>query len=446
MNILIVGLGEVGSHLAKVLSTEGHSVTVIDSDRHRIRRVTEALDVQAVFGDGSRPDILDRAAADEADLLLAVSNNDNVNMLSCLFGKRIGAKKTVLRVKDMTPFHRFRTFFRKNLMFDQILSLEDLAAEEIVKTIRQNQAVGVENFAEGKIQMRRLRLSEESSLLGVPLKDLKIPQGMLITAIDRKRDVIIPSGEDVCLAEDEVFVLGEPKAIAAFEKKTGVRSTFLKKVVMYGGTSVVTQVSKALARLHVDTRIIVSGRSEAETLAGCLDGVVVLHGDGTDLSLLKEEHVGDVDAFLGLSDMDEQNLMSCQLARSLGVARTVALVHKPDYVSIYQQLGIDVAISPRQLCADRILSFVRSGSVSTIATIEEGKAEILELEVKSGSKLVGKTLRDAGFPLGCVIGAIAREDGRILIPTGEDKIEALDNLVVFALNKVVEQVMGMTRG
>lgn len=446
MNILIVGLGEVGSHLAKVLSTEGHSVTVIDSDRHRIRHVTDALDVQAVTGDGSRPDILDRAAADEADLLLAVSNDDNVNMLSCLFGKRIGAKKTVLRVKDMTPFHRFRTFFRKNLLFDQVLSLEDLAAEEIVKTIRQNQAVGVENFAEGKIQMRRLRLSEESSLLGVPLKDLKIPQGMLITAIDRKHDIIIPSGEDCCLVDDEVFVLGEPKAIAAFEKKTGVRSTFLKKVVMYGGTSVVTQVSKALARLHVDTRIIVPGRSEAEALAGRLDGVVVLHGDGMDLSLLKEEHVGDADAFLGLSDIDEQNLMSCQLARSLGVARTVALVHKPDYVSIYQQLGIDVAISPRQLCANRILSFVRSGSVSTIATIEEGKAEVLELEVKSGSKLVGKALREAGFPPGCVIGAIAREDGRILIPRGEDKIEALDNLVVFALSKVIEQVMAMTRG
>ncbi|MHC5063016.1 MAG: Trk system potassium transporter TrkA [Planctomycetota bacterium] len=446
MNILIVGLGEVGSHLAKVLSSEGHSVTVIDADRHRMRHVTEALDVHAVTGDGSRPDILDKANADEADLLLAVSNDDNVNMLSCLFGKRIGAKRTVLRVKDMTPFHSFRTFFRKNLMFDLVLSLEDLAAEEIVKTIRQNQAVGVENFAEGKIQMRRLRLSDDSVLLDVPVKDLKIPQGMLITAIDRERSVIIPSGDDVCQAGDDVFVLGEPKAIAAFEKKTGMRSTFLKTVVMFGGSSVVAQLSKALARLHVETRIIVPDRNEAEALAARLDGVVVLHGDGTDLSLLREEHVGDVDAFLGLSDVDEQNLMSCQLARSLGVARTVALVHKPDYVSIYQQLGIDVAVSPRQLCANRILSFVRSGSVSTIATIEEGQAEVLELEVKSGSKLVGKKMRNAGFPRGCVIGAIARQEGGILIPRGEDEIEALDNLVVFALNEVVDQITKMTKG
>ncbi len=446
MDILIVGLGEVGSHLAKVLSSSSggaHDVTVIDSSRQRLRRVTDHIDVKAVFGDGSRPDVLDRAGADSTDLLLAVSNDDNVNMLACLFGKRIGAKQTVLRVKDMAPFHRFRTFFRKNLMFDQILSLEDLAGEEIVKTLRQNQAVGVENFADGKVQMRRLRLAADSPLIGVPLKELKIPPGMLITAIDRDHDVVIPGGDDMCGADDEVFVLGEPKAIASFEKKTGIRSTYLRSVVMTGATSVVVQVCKALDRLHVQSRVIVQDREDAENLATLLDNTLVLHGEGTDLELLKEEHVGDADAFLGLSEHDETNLMSCQLASSLGVARTVALVHKPDYVSLYQQLGIDVSISPRLLCANRILSFVRSGSISTIATIEEGKAEVLELEVPSGSRLVGKMMKDAKFPRGCVVGAIAREGGDIVIPRGDDKIEALDNLVVFVLNEVVERVMSM---
>ncbi|MCA8941045.1 MAG: Trk system potassium transporter TrkA [Planctomycetes bacterium] len=445
MDILIVGLGEVGSHLAKVLSSEGegHDVTVIDNSRQRLRQVTDHLDVKAVFGDGSRPDVLDRAGADSSYLLLAVSNDDNVNMLACLFGKRIGAKQTVLRVKDMTPFHRFRSFFRKNLMFDQILSLEDLAAEEIVKTLRQNQAVGVENFADGKVQMRRLKLSENSPLIDVPLKDIKFPPGVLITAIDRNHDVIVPGGEDTILANDEIFVLGEPKAIAAFEKKTGVRATYLKSVVMTGATSVVVQVCKALERLHVGSRVIVSSREDAESLATLLDNTLVLHGEGTDLELLKEEHVGDADAFLGLSEHDETNLMSCQLASSLGVKRTVALVHKPDYVSLYQQLGIDVSISPRLLCANRILSFVRSGSISTIATIEEGKAEVLELEVPAASRLVGKKLMDARFPRGCVVGAIAREGGKIVIPRGDDMIEALDNLVVFVLNEVVEKVLAM---
>ncbi len=445
MNIVIVGLGEVGSHLAKVLSTEGHAVTVIDPDFHRLRRVGDSLDVQVVHGDGSRPDVLDRAQADSADLLLAVSNDDNVNMLSCLFGKRIGAKQTVLRVKDMTPFARFRTFFRKNLLFDQILSLETLAATEIVKTIRQNKAVGVENFAEGKVQLRRLRLGEDSALIGKAVKDLKIPSGMLIAAIDRAHKVIIPGGDDVCEAGDEVLVIGDPKAMQSFEKKTGIRSTSLRSVVLFGSSGIVVQVCEALQRLKVDTRVIVPVREEAERLAARLDGPVVLHGDGTDLDLLREERVGEADAYLGLSDHDEINLMSCQLATTLGVTRTVALVHKPDYVHLYEQLGVSVAISPRLLCANSILSLVRSGSVLTIAVIEEGQAEAIELEVPSGSKLVGRKMSEAGFPRGCVVGAIVREDGAIVIPRGDTQIEALDNLVVFVLNDVVDRAIELVR-
>ena len=443
MNIVIVGLGEVGSFLAKILSSEGNAVTVVDADPHKLRQIAEALDVHALCGDGAAPAVLDAADASSADLLLAVSNDDDVNKLAVLFGKRMGAKKTILRVRDLSSFHSFRTFFKKNLQYDLVLSLEDLAAEEIVKTIRQNQAVGVETFAEGKVQLRRLRLKEGSSLLGVPVKDLKIPAGVLITAIDRDHEVVIPGGSDILQANDEVFALGTPKSIASLEKKTGLRSTYLRRVVMFGSSRIVNHVCEALHRLKVEARIIVEDRAEAERLSEELGSATVLHGNGTDLALLQEERVGDADVFLGLSGEDEKNLMSCQLAKSLDVKRTVALVQKPDYVSIYQQLGIDVAVSPRLLCANRILSFVRSGSISTIATIEEGKAEILEVEIKPGSKLVGRTLAKAGFPRGCVVGAIARENGDILIPSGEDHIEAGDSLVLFALNAVLEKVMDL---
>jgi trk system potassium uptake protein TrkA len=445
MNTLIVGLGEVGSHLAKVLSNEGHAVTVIDSDLGRIRRITEALDVHAIHGDGSRPDVLDRAEADSADLLLAVSNDDNVNMLSCLFGKRIGAKRTVMRVKDMTPFQRFRTFFRKNLMFDQILSLENLAATEIVKVVRENQAVGVENFADGKIQMRRVKLAATSPLVGIPVRDLKMPPNVLITAIDRARRVIVPGGDDVCEVGDEVLVLGDQKGITAFEKKTGCRPTDVRSVLIFGATGIAMQVADSLRRLRVAVRLIVPDRDDAERAAGRLDGVTVLHGEGTDYQLLREEHVGDVDAFLGLSDHDEINLMACQLAKSAACPRTVALVHKADYVSLYEQLGVSVAVSPRLLCANAILAQVRGGSVTRIASIEEGQAEVVEMEVPAGSKLVGRKLKQAGFPRGAVVGAIARESGEIVVPKGDDEIHALDNLVVFALKDVLEKVMEIVR-
>ena len=441
MNILIVGLGEVGSYLAKVLSTEGHSITVVDPDRDRIRRVADLLDVRAVHGDGSRPDVLDRAEAHSADLLLAVANDDKVNMLTTLFGKRMGAKKTVLRLHDTSAVRRSRTFFRKNLHYDLLLSLDDLAAEEIVKIVRQSKAIGVENFAEGKVQMRRFKLAAGGPFTGQLVKDIKIPSGMLITAIDRDHEVIVPGGDDDLRVDDELFVLGEPKAIASFEKKIGGKKAPTRNVVIYGAAGIAQQVSQALQREHVGVRVIVENRHEAERLSEVLKGVVVLHAEATDLNFLQEEHVGDADAFLGVSNKDERNLMSCQLARTLGVKRTVALVHKPDYVSLYQKLGIDTAVSPRLLCANRILAFVRSRSISTIATIEEGKAEVLELEIGAGSTLIGKALKAAGFPRGCVVAAITRDDGHVVIPRGDDVIKPMDRMVIFALHAVVDDVL-----
>lgn len=441
MNILIVGLGEVGSYLAKVLSTEGHSITVVDPNLDRIRRVADLLDVRAVHGDGSRPDVLDRAEAHSTDLLLAVANDDNVNMLTTLFGKRMGAKKTILRLHDTSAVRRSRTFFRKNLHYDLLLSLDDLAAEEIVKIVRQSKAVGVENFAEGKVQMRRFKLAEGGPFTGQMVKDIKIPSGMLITAIDRDHEVIVPGGGDDLRVDDELFVLGEPKAIASFEKKIGGKKAPPRNVVVYGAAGIAQQVCQALQREHVGVRVIVENRHEAEHLSEVLKGVVVLHAEATDLNFLQEEHVGDADAFLGVSQKDERNLMSCQLARTLGVKRTVALVHKPDYVSLYQQLGIDTAVSPRLLCANRILAFVRSRSISTIATIEEGKAEVLELEIGAGSTLIGKTLQEACFPRGCVVAAITRDDGHVVIPRGGDKIKPMDRMVLFVLHAVVADVL-----
>lgn len=443
MNILIVGLGEVGTYLAKVLSTEGHAITVIDPDLARMRRVADLIDVHAVHGDGSRPDVLDRADAHQADLVLAVSNDDKVNMLTCLFGKRMGAKRTVLRLRDTTAERRSRTFFRKNLLYDLLLSLDDLAAQELVQTVRQNRSLTVDSFGEGRVQLRRYVLDSESPFVGQLVKDLRIPAGMLITAIDRDREVLVPGGGDDLRAGDEIFVLGEPKAIAAFEKKAGIRQSKARNVVVYGGDRIAQQVAQALQREHVNVRVIVEDRGEAERLSEALKGVVVLHADATDLNFLQEEHVGETDSFLGISAEDERNLMSCQLAKSLGVPRVVALVQKPDYVSLYQRLGIDVAVSPRLLCANRILAFVRSRSISTVATIEEGKAEVLEIELPAGSGLVGKRLREAGFPRGCVVAAITREDGEVLIPRGDDELRSHDQMVLFVLASVVDGVLAL---
>ncbi|MBK8976587.1 MAG: Trk system potassium transporter TrkA [Planctomycetes bacterium] len=450
MNILIVGLGEVGSHLARKLAAQPeHKVSVVDPSRERVDKLTNICDVHAVIGDGSRPTILEKADADRADLLLAVTNDDNANMLCCLFGRRLGAKRTVLRVKDLVPFEMHRRFFRANIGFDVVLSLEELAATQIVKTIRQNPAVEVEAFVQGEVQLRRLRLDGESALVGVAVRDAGIAGGeMVLTAIDRNHEVLIPHGDLRFEAGDQVLVLGFPGAIEKFEKRVGLHPLNLRKVVMFGVSHMVGRVFEKLRRHASITRItaIVPDRDDAgalsETMSG--PGVSVLHGDATDLQLLREE-VSGYDVFLGLSDVDELNLMTCQLARQVGIERTISLVHKPDYVGLYHQLGVTQAVSPRLLCADAIHSYVQRGSKSTIAEIEAGKAEIVELEVPKGSRLDGKRLADLNFPKGALVGAIARErdDGgkpQILIPNGDTVIRDQDNLVVFTLRKVLDSV------
>ena len=275
------------------------------------------------------------------------------------------------------------------------------------------------------------------------VKDMKIPAGMLIVAIERDDQVIVPGGGDELLAGDQIFARGEPRAIESFEKKIGDRRSKPRKIVVFGGTRIAQHVCSALQREHVSVQMIVEERAEAERMSEALAGVTVLHGSATDINVLKEERVAEVDAFLGISDQDERNLMSCQLARNLGTRSTVALVHKPDYVSLYQQLGIDIAVSPRLLCANRILAFVRSRSISSIATIAEGKAEVLEIEVQAGSKLAGKQIKDAGLPRGCVVAAITREDGSVVIPGGGDEILAQEQMVLFVLEEVVDEVLGL---
>jgi trk system potassium uptake protein TrkA len=441
LQILIVGLGEVGSHLAHKLHGEHHAVTVVDSDRQRLLQVTRQLDVQSVVGDGSRPDVLDRADAYRTDLLLAVSNDDNVNMLACLFGRRIGAKRAILRMRDASTFRQNTRFFEQNLMVDKLLSLDELAAEEIVKLIRRGSAaIGIESFLGGKVQMRGIRLTETSDFVHKKLREIQLPPSIRVAAIDRRREILIPNGETRLEVGDDMLAIGEPKRVLALEKKAGVKESALRRVLIFGGSGVVPHVARPLLRQNVKVRVIVPDKQRAEELVTELDGPVVIQGEGTDLKLLEEERIGDMDAFLALSRRDEVNLMASQLvSRKYGV-RTAALVQSPVYKEFCDQTGVTDAVSPRALCTDKILAYIRGKGVNTIETIEEGQAEIIEVRMPRNAALVGKTVAEANLPVGCVIGAIQQETGRIVIPDGTTRLQADDTLVVF-LKQEAKDVM-----
>ncbi len=444
MNIVVVGAGEVGHHLADILSREKHAVAVVDPDPAKARRMMESLDVQAMVGDGTRADVLTQAGASQADLVVAVTDDDHVNMLACVLSKHLGAKRVILRLKQTALLEGYRYFYKQSLGFDVVLSTAELAAEEILSTVRERHALEVESFADGRVQLRRLRLRAESELTGAALKDLRLPAGVLVVAVARAERFFVPSGEDQLEVADHVYVIGDARDCDTFERIAGEKVSWRRVVVIMGAGGIGRQIVHHLTDTPgVVIKVIESDAARARALAmSSPKDVLVLEGDATDLDLLIEERIGDANVFIATTGDDENNMVSCQLARSLGVDRTVAMVNKASYRQIYDMLGIDQGIAPRILCANEILRFVRSGSPAAIAVIGEGKAEVLEL---TAHLTESKKVHELGLPRGCVIGALVRGE-QVKIPSGESTVEDGDQVIVFTLPENLERVERTFRG
>lgn len=447
MNVVIVGAGEVGYHLADILSREDHRVSIIDSRPEKIERIAESLDVQGVLGDGTQADLLNGCGASKAELVVAVTDNDYVNMLACRIARDLGARRVILRLKDMARLAGYRYFYKSALGFDVVLSTEELAAEEILNTVREQNALEVESFADGRVQLRRLRLREGTELVDSTLASLDLPSGVLIVAVSRKERFFVPTGDDMLTVEDQVYAIGRGVDLDAFERRAGEPARTRRSVVVMGGGGIGVHIAERLSDSpEISLRIIERDRARARMIGGKLGkDVMVLVGDATDLDLLIEERIGDTNLFIATSGEDEMNMVACQLARSLGVERTIAMVNKASYRQIYDLLGIDRAISPRILCANRILRFVRSESVSSIAVIAEGRAEVLELEAHfTDDKKKAHKVKNLGLPKGSMIGALVRGD-EVLIPTGDTVVEEGDHVILFTLPDNLDRVENFFR-
>lgn len=440
MNIVILGAGEVGYHLADILSREEHRVAIVDPDPDKGQRIAECLDVKIITGDGTSVEVLTQCATSKADLFVAVTDNDHVNLLACHLARELGAKRRILRLKDLSRLSGFRYFYKRSIGFDVVLSSEELAAEEILNTVAEQNALEVEHFAEGRIQLRRLRITEESEVTSGPLSGVRLPAGILIGAIWRKERFFVPGGADQLALEDQIYLIGRPVDLDAFERMTGAKSRGRRSVVVMGGGGIGREIANKLAwREEISVRIIERDKARAEALgADVSGGVMVLRGDATDLDLLIEERIGEANVFVATSDDDEDNMVACQLARSLGVERTIALVNKGSYRQIYDLLGIDRAISPRVLCAQRIMRFVRSSSVASIAVIGDGRAEVLEMEVHLPRGKPQK-VKGMGLTRGAMVGAIVRAD-EVIIPRDDTVVEEGDHVIVFSLAGNLEEV------
>jgi len=444
MRIIIVGAGEVGFQLAKVLSAENIEVVVIDKSKEKLKRISEELDVALVEGEGGAPSVLEEAGANQADILLAVTNIDEANMIACLVAKvMFQIPRNVARIRNLEYFSN--EVLLNSLGINPAISPEIEAAKAIIRLIEVPFAADVDDFEYGKIKIIGFRIPSDSKLIGKAFKNLDLTKPkVLIGAIQRSDLIIIPSGNDTLKKDDIIFVPVPLENIDAVCSSIGGTTTPVKRIMIVGGGRIGFYVAKTMEERNLSVKIIEHDSERCKFLLKSLNKSVILHGDGSDQKLLEEENINDMDVFAAISNNEELNIMASLLAKSRGVKKVITVVNKTDYLPLANNLGIEAVLSPRLITADTILKYVRSGNILSLTTIAEGKAEIMEAEAKEGSVLIGKTLREVELPKKTLIGAIIRNNN-VIIPSGNDKIAGNDKLIIFTLKDSIRQVEKLLR-
>ena len=450
MDICVIGLGEVGRYISSVLVADGNNVIVVDRNRAALNAVELGLDVSTLEGNGATLYMLERMGAASADLIIAASSEDESNMLACIFAKNLGTRKVIARVSKPEHLQNEQGVLYNSHGIDLIVSPEMLTATEITKHVRSIGAVMLEHFADNRIELLQFDLREESKLLKQRISEISDQyfsgQGVGIAAIVRDGELLIPTGRDVLQASDQIFLIGPGDTVESVGDHFGKRRKIsARRIMIIGGGDIGLSVAKSLEGLGFNVVVVERDSARANELAVQLEKTAVIVGDGTNLSLLEEEGAGSKDVFVSVSPDDETNLMAGLLAKRLGCSKVIALVHRPDYGPIYEQLGIDAAISPRLLASKQILKSVRQGEVVSTSSLAEGKGVIIELNAAEGSPIVNKPLSSADFPKGAMIGAVAGEAG-VFVPNGESVIKAGNTAIVFTTKQMRGRIEKMFSG
>lgn len=441
MKIIIVGAGEVGFHLAKILSQEHHDIVVIDSDEDRVNRVNENLDVIAYKGSGISPVLLSQAGAEEADLLVAVSPHDEVNILACQIGSKLGAKRTIARISS-SEFNNSEALVKpEELGINLSINPEAVTAEEIVRLVKRAAATDVLEFGDGKVQIIGMRLDTLSPIINKTVQDVVKEYDELvfrIVAISRGVRTIIPSGQDTLKKNDQVFAICKTEYVQDILRLAGKEGESVKNVMILGGGRIGSIVAEKLEE-EVNVKIVESNKDRSLELADKLHKALIIHGEGSDIDLLAKEGIMDMDVYIAVTEDEETNIISCLMARHLGVPRTIALVENTDYVTLAATIGLDVAVNKKLSAAQIILKFIRKGQILSVATLHGVDAEVIELVAQKGSDITKKPLKDLEFPKGAIIGCVMSSNS-VIIPVGTTKINPNERVVVFSLPKAIPEV------
>jgi trk system potassium uptake protein TrkA len=432
VRVIIVGAGQVGTSIADDLY-DTHDVVVIERDPARAEELNYSLDVLAIEGDGTAVSTLEEAGIADADMVIASTDDDETNIVVCSTAKAISDAFTIARVKN-TEYLRTWERSEKAFGIDFMVCTNLLSAESIVRVVGLPAARDVDPFAGGRVQMAEFEVGADSPVADQTVREADRYDALTFAAILRNGTVEIPSGETVIRPNDRVVVIGSPTSVQGFARDVAPQESpgTAEEVVIVGGSEIGYHVARLLEERGFNPRLIEQDPERARECAESLPGTVVMESDATDMGFLEREHVGDADMVVSALDSDEKNLLVSLLARRLGVERTVAVIDNSAYVDLFETVGVDVGVSPREVVAEEITRFTREGGAENVALIESDKAEVLEIEITDDSVLAGRPIREsiADLPEGVVIGAITR-DREFVTPRGDTTIRAGDHVVLF---------------
>ncbi|RMA57730.1 Trk system potassium transporter TrkA [Ulvibacter antarcticus] len=444
MKIIIAGAGEVGFHLAKLLSFESQDITLIDTNRESLAHADSHLDIRVVRGDATSISVLKDSKVDGTDLVVAVTSSETTNITVCVLAKQLGAKRTVARISNTEFIDKKEEVGFTKFGIDELISPESLAADEIELLLSQSAFNESYQFENGALTMIGLVLSRTASFVGRTVKEVGIafPEVNCVPiAIQRfgTQYTLIPRGDTQFKEGDQVYFVTTPNGVDEIYKLTGKAHEDIRNVMILGGSKIGYKTAKDLCGEKYNVKLIESNKEKAFELADDIPSCLVINGDGRNVELLKEESISDMDAFIAVTGNSETNIMSCLVAKSKGVRKTIALVENMDYFQLSHSIGIDTLINKKLLAANNIFRYVRKGEVVAMTKLNNMNAELLEFIVSPSSRVCNKLVKDLDFPRSAIIGGVIRNNEG-LIALGDFVIRAGDRIVVCCLPQSISKV------
>ena len=446
MRIVIVGAGKLGYSIAELLANEEFDVVLVDQDETRLEAAKNTLDVLTVTANGASPITMNDPDIREADILIAVTAGDEVNMVACILAKKHGITHTVARIRDMQFLSEAKEYLKANFDIDLMLNPELITAREVYRILMTPAALDVEDFASGKVRLFETKVTRHSPLANIPFKKLEMPKAILAGMIFRDHRMIIPHGDDCLLPHDNAYFIGDPAEIEKFSENFVHRDARkLEHVMIIGAGRTGRFLGKMLDEADVAVKIIDTNRERSRLAAEALENGLAICGDGTDIDLLMEEGVADADAVVCLTEDDKLNLMLALLAKHLGAKKTVVRVARGEYVDLMEKVGVDIVLPTRLLSASEVLAFARRGGVVSVSLLEGAKAEAVEVIVQEGAPVAGIPLMDARLPRECLVCAYVRDEEAV-IPNGASVLLPGDRTILFIQTRFAQKVMKYFKG